>query len=121
MSGHTPWRELKHKRGNEMGFEKYGDVEKLDVLRGREAQILDEHSKRLGKTRVSDFTEKQKEALLEDLNEYRKENAEEVEEVYGDDGDLVVPESHKELSEKLVEEGDLERYEDEGGAPAKKK
>lgn len=81
-----------------MGFEKYGDVEKLDVLRGREAQILDEHSKRLGKHRISDFTEKQKEALLEDLNAFRAEEAKE--------------------EERLAEvDEDLERFEDEGGNP----
>lgn len=89
-----------------MAFQKYGDVEKLDVLRGREAQILDEHSKRLGKYRVSDFTEKQKEALLDDLNAFRKEAYEEEE-------------AQRALPENAPRENDdVARFEDEGGSPA---
>lgn len=89
-----------------MAFQKYGDVEKLDVLRGREAQVLDEHSKRLGKYRVSDFTDKQKEALLEDLNAVRKE-AYDAEE-----------EQRASVEDAPHEADEVARFEDEGGSPA---
>jgi hypothetical protein len=90
-----------------MGFEKYGDVEELQVLRGREAQVLHEHSQRLGKYRVSDFTEKQKEALLEDLNAVREEEA-----ALAEEEQAVIDEAH-------AEDDDVARFEDEGGSAKK--
>lgn len=54
-----------------MGFEKYGDVEKIDVLRGEEAQVLNQHMEKTGRYAVSDFTKKQKEELQKDLDDAR--------------------------------------------------
>lgn len=50
-----------------MAIQKFGDVEKLEVLRGEEAQVLNDHMTRTGKYAVSDFTEDEKESLAHDL------------------------------------------------------
>lgn len=52
-------------------MEKYGDVEKAEVLRGEEAQVLNQHMERTGRYSVSDFNKTQKEALQRDLEEAR--------------------------------------------------
>ena len=54
-----------------MAMEKYGDVEKVDVLRGEEAQVLNKHMEKTGRYAVSDFTKSQKEDLQNDLEEAR--------------------------------------------------
>lgn len=48
-------------------MQKYGDVEKLEVLRGEEAQVLNEHMEKTGRYSVSDFNKTQKKELLDDL------------------------------------------------------
>lgn len=50
-----------------MAIQKFGDVEKLEVLRGEEAQVLNDHMERTGKYKVSDFTKDEKDKLAEDL------------------------------------------------------
>ena len=70
MSGHTPWNELKHKR-DEMTMQKTGDAEKLEVLVGKEAQVLNKHMERLGKYKVSDFDKDEREALQTELEAVR--------------------------------------------------
>ncbi len=70
MTGHTPWKEIKHKRDN-MGMQKFGDVEKIEVLAGEEAQVLNKHMKRTGKYKVSDFDKEEKKALQAELESVR--------------------------------------------------
>lgn len=48
-------------------MEKYGDVEKIEVLRGEEAQVLNDHMEKTGRYSVSDFNKTQKKELLDDL------------------------------------------------------
>ena len=52
-------------------MEKYGDVEKVEVLRGEEAQVLQKHMEKTGRYAVSDFNKGQKEDLQRDLDEAR--------------------------------------------------
>jgi len=60
-------------------MQKYGDVEKLDVLVGEEAQVLNEHMERTGRYKVSDFTKAQKEELQRDLESIKQDEAVEEE------------------------------------------
>lgn len=53
-------------------MKKYGDAQELDVVRGQEAQVLHEHMNKLGKFKVSDFTEKQLENLREELDKLKE-------------------------------------------------
>lgn len=46
---------------------------KLEVLRGQEAQVLNDHFNKLGKRKVSDFSEEEIEALEAELNAVRQE------------------------------------------------
>lgn len=61
-------------------MKKYGDVEKLEVLRGEEAQVLNEHMEKTGRYSVSDFNKTQKEELQRDLDAARERAKEESEE-----------------------------------------
>lgn len=70
MSGHTPWSEIKHKRDT-MSMQKTGDAEKIEVLKGEEAQVLNKHMSKLGKYKVSDFSKEEKEALQSELDSVR--------------------------------------------------
>lgn len=57
-------------------MQKYGDVEKIDVLRGEEAQVLNDHMARTGKYKVSDFNKGEKEELQSALNSVKSEDSE---------------------------------------------
>lgn len=70
MSGHHKWSEIKHKR-DDMTMQKTGDAEKLEVLVGKEAQVLNKHMAKLGKYKVSDFSKDEKDALTADLEAAR--------------------------------------------------
>lgn len=50
-----------------MAIQKFGDVEKVEVLRGEEAQVLNDHMERTGKYKVSDFSKDEKKELTQDL------------------------------------------------------
>jgi len=53
---------------------------KIEVLRGEEAQVLNDHFAKTGKYAVSDFNEEEREALDQSLNEVKaKENTPPVE------------------------------------------
>lgn len=61
-------------------MKKYAEAEgNLEVLRGREAQVMNDHLQRVGKA-VSDFDTEEKKALQVDLEQARKENKEEDDE-----------------------------------------
>lgn len=60
-------------------MQKFGDIEKIDVLRGREASVLNEHMRKSGTYSVSDFSDDQKEELIKDLEEARQADAAEKE------------------------------------------
>lgn len=47
---------------------KYTQAEKIEVLSGREAQVINEHFEKVGKYQVSAFSDEEKDSLLEDLN-----------------------------------------------------
>lgn len=49
---------------------------KLNVLRGEEAQVLNDHFAKTGKYAVSDFSDQEKEDLDASLNEVRADNSE---------------------------------------------
>jgi hypothetical protein len=49
---------------------------KLEVLRGPEAEVLNQHFARTGKYAVSDFSDDERAALDESLNEVRADNSE---------------------------------------------
>jgi hypothetical protein len=49
---------------------------KIEVLRGPEAQVLNEHFAKTGKYAVSDFSDDERQALDTDLNEVRADNSE---------------------------------------------
>lgn len=49
---------------------------KIEVLRGEEAQVLNDHFAKTGKYAVSDFSEDEREALDADLSQTREEKAE---------------------------------------------
>lgn len=53
-------------------MQKYGDVEKIDVLRGEEAQVLNKHMEKTGRYSVSDFNKTQREEFLKDLESARE-------------------------------------------------
>lgn len=54
-----------------MTMQKTGDAEKLEVLAGKEAQVLNKHFAKLGKYQVSDFSKEEKDALSADLEAAR--------------------------------------------------
>jgi len=60
-----------------MTIRKKGDAQKLEVLRGKEAQVLHTHMQRTGKYQLSDFTEEEMATLREELERARE--AEETE------------------------------------------
>jgi len=59
-----------------MGMQKFGDVEKIEVLQGKEAQVLNKHMSKLGKYKVSDFSKDEKEALAAELESVRPKEEE---------------------------------------------
>jgi hypothetical protein len=54
---------------------KYGDIEKLEVLHGEEANVLNQHMRHVGKFQVSNFSDEEKEALQSDLQRVRDESS----------------------------------------------
>ena len=60
-----------------MAIRKTGDAEQIDVAYfGEEASIVNSHLQRVGKS-VSDFSAEEKEALNQELQEFRASNEEE--------------------------------------------
>jgi hypothetical protein len=59
-----------------MAMKKIGDVEKIEVLRGAEAQVLNEAFKRTGKYQVSLFDEEEKKRLDDELEAARTKDKE---------------------------------------------
>jgi hypothetical protein len=60
-----------------MAIKKYADAEgELEVLRGKEAQVINEHFSKTGKRTVSDFSEQEREDLNKDLEAAREEDKE---------------------------------------------
>lgn len=55
-----------------MAMRKTGGPEKIEVLRGKEAVVLNEHLAKTGKS-LEDFTKKEREELHADLDEVREE------------------------------------------------
>jgi hypothetical protein len=51
---------------------KTGQPEKLEVLRGREAQVLHEHQQRLGKYSLADFDGDEMKSLESELDQVRE-------------------------------------------------
>lgn len=59
---------------------------KIEVLRGREAEVLNEHFAKTGKYAISDFNDDERDALDSELEETRvKEESPKVETRGGDD------------------------------------
>jgi hypothetical protein len=57
-----------------MAFKKYAESEgDLEVLRGKEAVVLNEHFSKTGKRAVSDFSAAERKALNKDLDSAREE------------------------------------------------
>jgi hypothetical protein len=78
MSGHTPWSEIKHKRDN--GMRKYSQGEgELEILRGEEAVIAQDHLRRTGKS-IVDFDDAERDALRRDLDALRPKDEVQAEE-----------------------------------------
>jgi hypothetical protein len=62
-----------------MAMQKFGDVEKIEVLKGKEAQVLNQHMNKLGKYKVSDFSKEEKQALQQELESVRPQEDEDAE------------------------------------------
>ena len=50
-----------------MAMQKFGDTEKVEILRGEQATVLNDHMKKTGKFKVSDFSKDEKAELQRDL------------------------------------------------------
>lgn len=62
-----------------MAMKKYTQSEgKLEVLRGREANVLNDHFSKTGKFAVSDFSDDEREALNADLDAARQAEKEDA-------------------------------------------
>ena len=60
-----------------MAIRKVADGEgKIEVLRGEEAQVLNEHQAKTGKYAVSDFSDEERKALESDLSKVKAEEPE---------------------------------------------
>jgi hypothetical protein len=58
-----------------MAMQKKGDEQKVEVLRGREANVLHSHMEHTGKTSLSRFSDSEMEELNRDLETARREEA----------------------------------------------
>ena len=81
-----------------MAIKKYGDAERADVFRGKEATVVNQHIKKLGKA-VSDFSEEELNALNKDLEEVQETTS----------------------SDKKTSDSNLEEHEDQPQRAGKKK
>jgi hypothetical protein len=64
---------------------------KIEVLRGRASEVLNEHFAKTGKYAISDFNEEEKDALELELDEVKKEEESPME----TRGDVVKPGGEK--------------------------
>lgn len=79
-------------------MKKTGDAEKLEVLRGREAQVLHSHMQRTGRYSVADFTEDEMKLLKFELKQARDQ----------DERDEKEAKDRAKLAEKAAKDSDEE-------------